>query len=439
MRTRVIGLLLTMLGAGCSSGSSDAVEGTEDDLVATFDGNGHIDLTKPSHVLLVGDSVELASQPLFAATTRARRYAELYPNDQIVLFTTKDVTDATLAATGATVVHDEAIGNVAVADLSRLSGAKLLQALDRFQKIASIDFFGHSSPFYALLEEDGADNKLSATLPGNAGILADNFARDRNPYVTLNGCNGGVKTAAQLSLMWQLPVSGALTGSLFQAVRSDGRWYFDDPAFYPATTSRVSKNAVSFTSSSASCAKGGCTRMKPQDAPYVGVWSLPGGMQYGLSYYKFFCNYEDGDADTCSRGMAQSLYAFPSVKPIDATSTEADVREVLADFFCSGNKDGTWFDTCKGNLAAAADANASFSPMKTANDYSLECDFTKCEEQFRCTQQAGVPQKGTCVWVSADCAADAAPSSCKKKNTTKMTTATEYGRYLTGHRLLGGG
>jgi len=177
--------------------------------------------------------------------------------------------------------------------------------------------------------------------------------------------------------------------------------------------------------------------MKAQDAPYVGVWSIPGGMQYGLSYYKFFCDYAD-EGDTCSRGMAQSLYSFPSVRAIDARSTEADVREVLADFFCSGNKDGTWFDACKRGLFAAADADASFSPMKTANDYSLECDFAGCAQKFRCTEQAGVPQKGTCVWVSADCGAADAPSSCKKKNGEKMTTATEFNRYLDGHRLLGG-
>jgi hypothetical protein len=78
--------------------------------------------------------------------------------------------------------------------------------------------------------------------------------------------------------------------------------------------------------------------------------------------------------------------------------------------------------------------------MRTRNDYSLECNFQKCEQEFRCTMVNGVPQKKTCTWVAAGCPAGAAPNSsaCFVKNTTKQTTTREYNAYLEGHRLLQG-
>ena len=118
--------------------------------------------------------------------------------------------------------------------------------------------------------------------------------------------------------------------------------------------------------------------MKPQDSPYRGVWASPDtGFQYGLGYYKFFCDYADPQA-TCARGMAQSLYAFPSIKPIDRAASDADVKDVLADFFCSGSNDPAWFDTCSTGLFAAAASGAAFSTMRVQGDYSHECDFKSC-------------------------------------------------------------
>src|SRR6185295_8490706 len=97
--------------------------------------------------------------------------------------------------TGASVVRQDA--NLTLSDLSRLSSDKLVAALHRFDRIASIDFFGHSSPFGALLEADGDGRSLGP--PASIGILQSSFARDTNPYVVFNGCNGGASVAPQLS------------------------------------------------------------------------------------------------------------------------------------------------------------------------------------------------------------------------------------------------
>ena len=232
MRTLLAFAALALLAPACSS-EIPATESSSDDLVASFHRQGITDLTKTTHILLVGDSAELAELPLYAATTRARRYVQLYPNDQIVVFVTKDVSSATVAATGATVIRREGLGEAALADLSRLTATILVAALRRFTSIASIDFFGHSSPFGALLEGAGDDRVLSPSISPELALLASNFALERNPYVTLNGCNGGVEMAPKLSRLWHIPVSGALSASNFEVPMSDGRWYPNDPGRAP--------------------------------------------------------------------------------------------------------------------------------------------------------------------------------------------------------------
>lgn len=434
-----LALPLTSVACAADSGEEE-VDLSEDEIVATFDRSGKIDLSKTTRILLVGDSSHLGELPLWSATTRARRYAQLYPNDQVVLFVTKDVKDPAVARAGGTVVTREPFGpSVALSDLRRLTGDKLIAALDRFKRIATLEFFGHSSPFAALLEQDGDDRTLGNQPPSNLAILKDNFARDANPYVTLNGCNGGASVAPLLSRLWELPVSGALTGSNFQVLMSDGRWYFNDEGFSPPGVTPVAKNDKSFAAGlTPSCSAGACMRMKPQDSPYRGVWANPEtGFQYGLGYYKFFCDYAD-PGRTCAKGMAASLYAFASIKPIDRTSSDADLKDVLADFFCSGSKDPAWFDGCKTQLFAAAASNAPFSPMRSANDWTHECDFKGCEQKLRCTMVNGAPQKKTCVWVSATCRDDQKASVCRPKNTKKLTTNAELARYLEGHALLRG-
>lgn len=409
-------------------------------MVASF-GGGDIDPTRTTRVLLVGDSDKLGPLPLYAAITRAHRYAELRADDQIVLFITKDVSEDKLAETGAELISDGAVGDVAVSDLQALDATTLVDALDHFERIASIDFFGHSSPFGALLEKTGYDHTLAATSPADLGKLADNFARERDPYVTLNGCNGGAETAPALSALLGLPVSGALTGTMFQTVMTDGRWYYDDPAFYPPTKKHASKNKISFSAKpSPSCATGRCTRMKPQDSPYRGVWADPAtGFQYGLDHYKFFCDYDD-DKNSCLRGMAQALYAWPSVHPIDESSPEEIVKDVLVDYFCATNVDPTWFGKCSAGLRAAADAHMGFSTMKSSNDYAHECDLHGCEQELRCALVDGAPQYKSCAWVAKGCPDDEPASSplCKVKNTSKMTTVNEWHRFLQGHALSQG-
>jgi hypothetical protein len=425
--------------AGCSAAGAEGDEDTsasEDEIVATVDG-AKVDLKKTTHILLIGDSHKLEDQPLQAASTRARRYAQLYPQDQVVYFITKEMGTGDLAKAGVREVTKEPFGDVKLSDLSTLESDKLIAALAKFRRIASIDFFGHSSPFGALLESAGNGRTLGTMTPSNIGVLKDRFARDTSPYVMLHGCNGAIITAKALSKLWQIPVGGALTGSNFQTLRSDGRWYFNDEGFFPPGTTEVLANDKSFGAGARpECKAGACVRIKPQDSPYRGIWANPEtGFQFGLGYYKFFCNYES-DPQSCAKGMARSLHAFPSTRPIDSRSSGDDMKEVLADFFCNGAADPKVFDTCKTGLFAAAASGAPFSPMKSANDYSLECDFTKCQQVFRCDVIDNAPQQKTCVWVDAGCRPDQSAAECRSKNTSKQTTTRELKKYLEGQQLL---
>lgn len=433
--------LSAIVSAGCSAGGDEGEEedtgGSEDAVVATING-ANVDVKKTTRILLIGDSHQLEDLPLRAASTRARRYAQLYPQDQIVFFATKEMGAGDLAKNGLGAVTKEPFGDVKLSDLSALESDKLIAALAKFRRIASIDFFGHSSPFGALLEPAGQNRTLGPLVPSNIGVLKDRFARDANPYVMFHGCNGGIIAAKMLSKTWEIPVAGALTGSNFQTLRSDGRWYFNDEGFFPPGTTEVQANDKSFAGAAPRCSGGACVRLKPQDSPYRGIWANPDtGFQFALGYYKFFCNYADNG--TCAKGMARSIHGFPSTRPIDQRSSDADVKEVLADFFCSGNSDPTTFDKCKAGLFEAAATGAAFSPMRSANDYSLECDFAKCEQKLRCTVIAEQPQYKSCVFVDAACRDDQDPATCRSKNNSKQTTSREVKKYLEGQRLLRGG
>jgi hypothetical protein len=426
-------LALALPALACTAEPVDDAESSEDDLVASFDKSGKVDLAKPTHILLVGDSDKLGSMPLYAALGRGRRYTQLYPNDQVVLFVTQDVKATDVTGTGTTVLKDEPFGDVKLADLSRLSADKLVAAMERFGKIESIDFFGHSSPFGALTESSGDNRTLNTWAPGFAG-LADNFDRSRTPYMTLNGCNGGIETAPKLSKLLKIPVSGALTGSNFQELFDDGNFYIGDDGFFPSTLKRASINTKSFTAN-AGCWRGACVRMKPQDAPYRGVWARPDtGFQYYLNHYTFFCNYDDPQK-TCEKGMTASLYAFLSSKPISAASPESDVKEVLADFFCTRSTDPTWFSRCRAGLEAAVANNTPFTSNRTAAGKVLDCDRAGCTQEFRCDKVADVPQKKSCVFVQKGCT-KTDPSLCAAPNAAPKTTVAQYKAYLAGHALL---
>lgn len=377
----------------------------EDELTAVY-GAKEIDYAKTTRIFLVGDSHKLGSGPLEAAVSRVLRYRQLYPNDQVVLYVTDELTSKTVKAYGASVVP---------ADTAKMRGPQLMKALLRFGSIASIDFYGHSNPWGALLESEGADRKLNEKTP-NAPLLATHFARERDPYVTLNGCNGGIFVAPALSKIWSLPVSGGLTGSDFQRLHTDGHWYGEEEYFNPGP-SWVTTNELSYDTP-VSCKTGACRRMKPINTAYHGAW---GDFEAGLGFYKFFCAY-DG-AESCERGMARSLLGFPSIVNADESSS-SDVHASLAiDWLCPTGKKTSTFDDCVKALPAAAAGDLVYSAFHVKAD-AIQCDEKSCQATLTCKKDAnGEPLSKSCVLTATPVA----------KNTTM---ATEYNRFLSGFARL---
>lgn len=379
-----------------------------DDFTAVY-GAASVDLTLPSHILLVGDSNKLGTMPLEVALNHARRYRQLYPAHQVVLFVSDAIATSSVTSLGAKVVP---------ATEGNMRAPELIASLDNFQRIASIDFFGHSSPWGAALEPAGMDRRLNSLSPGVAS-LADNFDRTLDPFVNFHGCNGGIFIAPALSQVWGVAVSGGLTGSDFERLHSDGHWYSEIPGLYP-NSAWAGTNTRSFASP-VSCGPHGCYRMKPLNAPYHGHW---GNFTAGLSHLKFFCNF-DGD-DACERAMARAALSMPSVANVTANSSAHAFSSVVLDILCTTGKTPSAYNSCvQGITDAIARGDLTYSPFK---GIPVDCTMTSCNGTLTCDQdQDNAPVAGTCDFTIAS------------GTTTRTTTTDEYLRYLRGFSSIQNG
>jgi hypothetical protein len=354
---------------------ADAV--SEQPLTAIF-GDGNVDANKVTHVFVIGDRDGLGDQFLDSSMSRALKYKELWPDHQVLFLTTSEPGSAsTLTRFG-----------VRVLDAEMLTGSALIEQLDRLSAIASIDVYSHSNPWNASLEDPGeAGNRTLGERISDAQFerLRDNFTR--YAYATFNGCSAGVWLAPHLSAIWKIPVSGALTGTNFQRLWSDGHWYQNQDGFHPTQGSWATTNTVSFADARA-CASAGCYRMKPENVPYWGAtWWKTEGNVGGLGFYKFFCAFE-GDDDRCTGGAALSLYSFISERVIGGGTDEASFEDVALDWLCPIKASGDVRDVCKATLHAARSGGArDYVPF---NGPALSCDrqgcnlnLEDCEPNFR--------------------------------------------------------
>lgn len=413
-RLVLVGLAAFALGTfGCSSaGGGDPLEngadnaGSEDELRAVL-GTQSLDPSKPARVLLVGDSAHLGDAPLEAALARARRYREVFPNDQIVIYLPDGDSTSTANGYGLKPVQ---------ADYAKMRGTAIAQSLLHFSKLVSVDFYGHSSPFGLSLDHTKGDTNLKSTTP-NIGDLAAKFDRSRNPYATFNGCNAGIVAARELSAAWGIPVSGAFTGSNFERLHRDGHWYADSDGLTPSEDF-VTTNAASYKTP-VPCKEGACFRMRPMNYPYAGYY---GRFGRGLGHYKFFCAFDD--EATCAKGMAHALLGFPSVKPVSPSSPRADFEAVVLDYLCPTTADPQTFARCADALPKAAASGQGYTPFSDPSKV-VECSMKSCDAEIACTRDAdGNPQPGTCT-------IHAPPAPAESH-----TTPEEYKWFMRGFDLL---
>ena len=199
-----------------------------------------IDHSKSSIIFIVGKSGNLGNAAYASAYTRAKVIESLMPEIQVVFYRVREYSLA--KERSEMKVGPDA--NVLEINDKRLNGEELITYLDQFSKIKAIHFYGHSSPWYMKTESGTIASKIALRnknavkgkstkganhleqlewSQANLDQLADNFEADA--FITINGCNSGYYYAPELSKKWKVPVMAALTGTVFQRLHKNNKWY----------------------------------------------------------------------------------------------------------------------------------------------------------------------------------------------------------------------
>jgi hypothetical protein len=340
-----------------------------------------IDLDKITHIIVVGSAVKEDSDQFFqSGLSRGYRYKELYPDHQVVVMSSPDVLNTT---------DDQVFEkyNVVVIKkvLEKFTAKNMLIEMNLFNHIASFDFFGHSSAWAMKIGD------MNAAFSPYDHITALKLLRTKllpNAYVTLNACNTGFNIAPDLSEILKIPVAGALTSSMFERIEADGHWYKEADAHKGAY---VEQNKYSYNQT-VLCSLGLCNRMKPSRENYNSVWGH--FTEGGLSFSKFFCKFNNSDGH-CERGMANSLYGFPSVLPLSSKASSEEFKAVVYDWLCSSGSDRDYFSKC---VAGIEQAIARYDLVfQTHPSNELMCDFKSCNAKVVCQNDpVNGPILGTC-------------------------------------------
>jgi len=366
------------------------------------------DATKITHVIVVGSAVKEDSNQFFqSGMSRAQRYKELYPSHQIVFLSSPEVRGA---------ADDEVFNQFGIFVVKvvkdNFTGDKLISELSQFDKIASLDFYGHSSPWALKLgKTDSAFDPIA--YENSIKKLKSKFLP--GAYITLSACSTGFIIAPALSRLLELPVAGSLTSSLFERIESDSKWYKEDDW---TRENYIDRNDVTYTEPF-NCIDGYCWRMKPSRYSYSSYWGV---FDSGLSFYKFFCDFDNSDK-RCEKAMAKSLIAFPSVKPLTENSTEQEFKDVAFDWLCSTAKDKNYYKNCVNGITSAVARGDLVFKSHPGNE--LVCDFKGCEAKITCKGKifGNGPKGGTCK-------IDFTP------NEAPINAAREFTSLMTGFKLL---
>lgn len=342
-----------------------------------------LDTNRVTHIIVVGSAVKEDSNGFFqSGIARAHRYKEVWPDHQVVIMSSPEVRDR----------KDEEVFNdfniPVVKKIAKSFTAEIfLKELSEFSRIASLDFYGHSSPWSLKLGK------------ANASFAPENYASQLislrshflpGAYITLNSCNSGYYTAPDLSRILEIPVAGSLTSSLLERIESDGMWYKEDDW---NKENYVTSNTFSFNES-LPCSAGVCWRMKPSHSNYSSYWGIFN--EGGLSFSKFFCNFEKVNSAKCEKAMALSLLSFPSVKPLSKNPSLEDFKTVAFDWICSTFNNRARFNECVKGIDTAIARGDMIYQSHPATE--LNCNFKTCNASVVCKEKkfGKGPKGGSC-------------------------------------------
>ena len=327
--------------------------------VAVF-GKKNINPQKPTHVVVTGHGGAAGTLFQNSAASRARKYAEVFKNHQVVLVAVNEMDGDTniplLQAWGFRVL---------AAREQKLSVRLLMWEMRDLKKLVSFDLYSHSNEISgAALDEDFLSKDSYET-----EFLSERFLPQA--WASLHGCNSAFQLAPALAGLWRVPVSGSMTATHFQHLHERGSFYpYDELMAPPGRFAET--NTLSF-SKEQSCRQAGCQRMHPDPYPYWGEW---GKANHGLGFYKFFCG--PVRAADCEIRMARSLLGYLGRVNLHMGSSDADFLTVLKEYMCPIHKENLVLEDCeKGIDRALATADEHYTPFLGRSSI---CDERECRE-----------------------------------------------------------
>ncbi|MES3038530.1 MAG: hypothetical protein V4736_11550, partial [Bdellovibrionota bacterium] len=298
---------------------------------------------RTTHIVVAGRGDSLGYMFQKTATTKLKKYRDLYPDHQFILLTVEEKN----AEKDEQKLYDWGYSEVTRIN-GRLTANEFFRQAGYFKEIASIDFFTHNGAHVGI-NLDGSDTRLKSDNPKWLNLRND-FAP--GGYVFLHGCNSGFYMAPQLSEVLSIPVAGSFTSTGFQYLHENHFFYRYDSDSPPLGNWAVT-NPVSFALP-LECVKDlGCLRMQADDFPYEGIWgAFTGG---GLSFFKFFCR--NTRQDDCLSGMANNIKNFISTKALAANGIPnfEDYKEVVIDYLCPLKLSTNIHEECRQALTTGTD------------------------------------------------------------------------------------
>lgn len=311
-----------------------------------------------SHVFIVGHGIELGLQFLQTAVTRAKKIQETYPNDQILVIWAYHQNQASDLKVAKSVAN-----KILESKPEDLTEGKVISYLNYLGPIRSLHFVGHNSATHGFaLQSRFKFQPKTETLAKTRSKLT------KDAVAVLHGCNTGFYVAPDLSAKLGIPVLGSLTSTDFQNPFEDGNWYFNNSGQFPKDVSKSKENGLSFQDKS-NCQDHLCSRLKPNNHPYVGYW---GKYKVGLPFYKAFCNFnltQEG-VSRCRAGVIQALKTWPSKSQYRFDGAE-DIKLMLQDYFCSEFAEKDTYSKC---VSALTNPDERFFLGK-----QLKCSIKKCQ------------------------------------------------------------
>lgn len=376
--------------------------------------HSQLNFNQRTHFLVASRGNDLGYLPQLVAVSRALKIADIYPEEQVVVIIPVE------SETPPNEIKRMGISNIEYIE-ELLNSKQLMNEMSAFSQIASFHTFGHAAIVEGVFL-DAVGDKDVRWYPNDAQSkrLIGHFTEDA--FATMNGCNNGHQLAPYLSRLWKIPVSGALTGTHFEAIYDDGKYYWFDEVVKKS----FARNTGELLSKKRSCF-GACYRMRPDNHQYKGHY---GKYQQGLPFFKFFCG--GTDQDRCLKAMAQSLLTQTSTQSYsEEFISKSEFAHTAREWLCpSGEYKSDLQKNCMETLEKVGqllEQNQSIEHLKLFTPFrgvSSQCSFNSCYAKPVCQMS----------FQEADRCAQSAPDV-----TSSDSFVQEYLNYLNGYDLLSEG